>query len=499
MPPKKIRVRIAPSPTGYFHVGTARAALFNWLFAKKEGGVFIVRIEDTDEARSNPQFERTIFESLEWLGLTWDEGPGFIRADGSAVDEKGSFGPYRQSERGAIYRKHLEKLIGENSAYWCFCTPEDLEAERQSLLANGAAPKYSGKCRSIGSADAVKRIQSGEAAVIRFKMPNERISFTDVIRGKVEFDMGLTGDPVIARNLNAPLFDFANIVDDETMKVSHVIRGEDHIPNTPKQIAIARALGFAELRYAHMPLILNPDRSKMSKRLQAASLAEYQKMGYLPEAFVNFLVLLGWHPEPAVDEKTKKTYEREIFSLAELPDFFDLARAQKGGSIFNIEKLKWINNQYLRVLDTEDIVRRLRDGNFLKNNWSDHMLAKAIALVKPRMQALSEFEDLAGFITAALPYEKALLVWRKSTEDATRKNLADTLAVLQGIGDDAFTPDALKNALLPLTSERGNGEVLWPLRVALSGREFSPGPFEIMAVLGKPGTLSRVEHALSIF
>jgi glutamyl-tRNA synthetase len=495
MPPKQVRVRFAPSPTGFFHVGSARSTLFNWLYAKKEGGVFVLRIEDTDKERSNPEFERIIFESLEWIGLTWDEGPGFTRADGSEVREKGSFGPYRQSERKAIYKKYLEKLLYDNHAYWCFCTPEELEAERQSLLASGSPPKYSGTCRSLPKETVSERQERGESAVIRFKMPEEKISFSDIIRGTVEFDMSLGGDVVIAKGLDQPLFDFANMIDDEMMEITHVIRGEDHIPNTPKQIAVARVLGFRKLYYAHLPLILNSDRSKMSKRFQAASLVEYQKMGYVPEALVNFLVLLGWHPEPIVDTKTGKAHEREIFSLEELSKLFDFKRVQKGGAIFNIEKLNWINNRYLRVLENKEIARRLREGGFVKEGIEESMLLKTIELIKPRMRTLKEFEELAGCIFSVPEYDGTLLVWKKSTKDESKKNLIDVNAVLQATGENTFTPGELKNALSPLTTERGNGDVLWPLRVALSGKEFSPGPFEIMSVLGKNESMRRITEA----
>src|SRR3989338_1267749 len=296
---QSIRVRIAPSPTGFLHIGTARTALFNWLFAKKEGGLFVLRVEDTDLERSDSKYERDIIENLEWLGLVWDEGPlaapenkiGELPFSSQSPKYKGDFGPYRQSERLDVYEKHLKKLLDENLAYYCYCSKEELEAERQSMLAQGLPPRYSGKCRA--------KPKSGEnLQLIRFKVSEAKLSFTDLIRGKIAFDTSLIGDIAIAKDLKSPLYNFAVVIDDYEMKISHVIRGEDHIANTPKQILLQKALGFSLPQYAHLPLILDSDRSKMSKRYLATSIKDYRDQGYLPEALVNFMALLGWHPAP---------------------------------------------------------------------------------------------------------------------------------------------------------------------------------------------------------
>ncbi|MBC7074377.1 glutamate--tRNA ligase, partial [Candidatus Parcubacteria bacterium] len=326
--PGKIRVRFAPSPTGYLHIGGVRTALFNFLFAKKNQGVFILRIEDTDKERSKKEYEENIMESLRWLGIEWDEGP----------DKGGPFGPYRQSERGEFYKKYLQKLLNEGKAYYCFCTKEELEAERQYLLSLGQAPRYSGKCRNLPKEVVEKNLKEKKESVIRLKVEPQKVVFFDLIRGKIEVEAELLGDFVIAKSLTEPLYNFACVVDDYEMKITHVIRGEEHISNTPKQILIQKALGFPQPQYAHLPLILAPDRSKLSKRHGAVSVWEYKKMGYLPEALLNFLAFLGWNPGT----------NREIYSLSALIKDFSLERIQKSGAVFNQKKLDFLNGFYIR-------------------------------------------------------------------------------------------------------------------------------------------------------
>ena len=293
--------------------------------------------------RSEKKHEAQIFAGLEWLGLIWDEGPVGKNQEVRSK-EQGEYGPYRQSERTAIYKKYLEKLLAEKKAYYCYCSKEDLEAERQVLLAQGLPAKYSGHCRNLTSPPAGKNPN-----VIRFMTPETKVEFKDIIRGKVSFDAGLFGDIVIAKDLETPLYNFVVVVDDEEMKISHVIRGEDHISNTPKQILFQKALGFTEPEYAHLPLILNPDRSKMSKRFADTAVLDYKDRGYAPEAMINFLALLGWHP----------THDKEIFSLEELVKEFDLKRVQKGGAIFNQEKLDWLQKEHMKQVPTDELVRRI--------------------------------------------------------------------------------------------------------------------------------------------
>jgi glutamyl-tRNA synthetase len=470
---REVRVRIAPSPTGYLHIGTARTALFNWLFARKHKGVFILRIEDTDRERSKPAFEKDILESLTWLGLTSDEGP------------------YRQSERAHIYERYLSKLLHESLAYHCFCSKEELEAERQSMLAEGVAPRYSGKCRSIPRDEVEARMAKGNSSVIRFKVPSAKVSFTDMIRGKVSFDMSLGGDFVIAKNVREPLYNFAVVVDDGEMRISHVIRGEDHLANTPKQIVLRDALGFPPIQYAHLPLILDSSRAKMSKRYSATAIAEYRSLGYLPEAILNFLVLLGWHPGEGSGSN------QELFSRAELIEAFDVERVQKAGAVFNLEKLDWMNSQYVRKLSLGELADLLTEQKFAPAGIAGPQLKRAILAVRDRMQKLSDFPSLSDFFFTIPEYPSELLSWKDAPRIATLENLIAANAVLAGLSPEAFNrAKDLEHALATVVAERGRGPVLWPLRVALSGREASPGPFDIMATLGKDATLERIGKAI---
>lgn len=324
--PGEVRTRFAPAPTGILHIGGARTALFNYLFAKKFEGVFILRIEDTDVERSKPEYEKDIIDSLKWLGIEWDEF-------------------YRQSQRIPIYRKYLEKLLEEDKAYYCFCSEEELEAQRQYQLSIGEAPRYSGKCAQLSKEEVQKYLAEGRTAVIRFKVLPKKVEFDDLIRGKLEFDASLFGDFVIAKDLNLPLYNFAVVVDDFEMKISHVIRGEEHISNTPKQILLQEALNFPSPQYAHLPMILAPDRTKLSKRHGAVGISEYKKEGYLPEALVNFMAFLGWNPGG----------EREIYLIPSLIKDFSLERVQKGGAVFNIKRLDFLNSFYIRQKSVEKL------------------------------------------------------------------------------------------------------------------------------------------------
>lgn len=457
-PKKEVRVRIAPSPTGPLHLGTARTALFNWLFAKNQGGTFILRIEDTDLERSDPKYEKDILENLQWLGLTWDERP------------------YRQSERLDIYEKYIKKLFKEEKAYYCFCSKEDLEAERQAMLSQGLAPKYSGRCRHN------KKPDFKQPSVIRFRMPETEVTFHDLIRGKVKFNSGLIGDIVIAKDLRTPLYNLAVVVDDFEMNISHVIRGEDHISNTPKQILLQKALGFPEPLYAHLPLIFSPDRTKLSKRYLETSVSDYRKEGYLAEALINFLALLGWHPEK----------DREIFSLEEIIKEFNLKRVQKGGAIFNLEKLDWLNSQYITGLDPEELVVRLEMGNFIPQEWlkEREFLIKIAKIEKERIKKLTDFPKLVNFFFELPDYPAKLLTWEKTSKEDTLSNLQSIFSLIKDSIEDS------RNKIMTLAASRGRGEVLWPLRVALSGQVASPGPLEIMEILGREESLKRIETAI---
>lgn len=503
------RVRFAPSPTGFFHIGSARTVLFNWLFAKQNNGKFILRIEDTDIERSSPEYEKDILKGIKWLGLDWDEGPTPLESGEFPISNDqlpkytGDYGPYRQSERLNIYEKYLKQLLAENKAYYCFCPKEQLESDRQAMLAQGLAPKYSGRCRSLRKTESEKRIANNEPAVIRFKIPETEIEFNDLVRGKVKFDSSLMGDIVIARNLKSPLYNFSSVVDDFEMKINYVIRGEEHLSNTPKQILVQKALGFETPEYAHLPLILTPTRAKLSKRFLESSLNDYKKQGYLAEAVVNFLALLGWHPKD----------DREILSMDDLINEFSLKRVQKAGAVFNLEKLDWLNNQYIKKMKAADLARRIK--NFIPPEWSTkekkELLVKAVAAEKERIKQLSDFKELADFFFELPDYEVNLLAWPRpvpapSSEEGAEEVQIDKekiLANLKLLTEETnkvfkadFNNESLEKLITPLTEVWGRGELLWPLRVALSGKEASPGPFEIMEVLGKEETIKRLETAI---
>jgi len=514
--PGEVRVRFAPSPTGFLHMGSVRTALFNYLFAKKHQGIFILRMEDTDRERSKKEFEKDIIESLRWLGIEWDEGP----------DIGGKYGPYRQSERKEIYKKYLKKLLEEGKAYFCFCSKEDLEVEKQYYLSIGKAPKYSGKCRELSSEKVQQYLKEGRKSVIRFKVFPKKILFEDLIRGKVEFDTSLVGDFVIAKNYFSPLYNFACVVDDFEMRISHIIRAEEHLSNTPKQILLQEALGFYTPKYAHLPLILAPDRTKLSKRHGATSLREFREMGYLPEALVNFLALLGWNPDR----------EKEIFSLNSLIREFSLRKVQKSGAIFNIKKLDFLNGFYIRqkpldkitelcipyLIENNLILPKFKEEQFppayggkelsqvfeiveTKEEITFEKIQKIISLYHQRIKKLSEISNFVDFFfKEKLEYKKELLSWKEETKEELKKAFSHLEKVLKKIKDKDWIKEKLEKILLEeaknfsasIKKEVGDrGYLLWPLRVALTGKESSAPPFDIAEVLGKEKTLKRIREA----
>jgi len=506
--PGEVRVRIAPAPTGFMHVGLARTALFDYLFAKKHQGIFILRIEDTDRERSKPEYEKDILESLKWLGIEWDEGP----------DVGGNYEPYRQSERKEIYTKYLKKLLAENKAYYCFCSEEELEAQRQYQLSIGEAPRYSGKCANLEKETVKKYLAEGKSAVIRFRTPAKKVEFEDLIRGKIEFDTSLMGDIVLAKDFSTPLYNFACVVDDFEMKISHVIRGEDHISNTPKQILIQEALDFPQPKYAHLPLILGPDRTKLSKRHGAVSVSAYRKEGYLPETIVNFIAFLGWNPGE----------EREFYSMNSLIKEFSLERVQKGGAIFNIRRLDFLNGFYIRQKSIEKLTELclpyLIGANFIEEIKTDlgrdylikatgekislEILQNIVSIYQERLKKLSEISEFCDFFFKdKLEYEKSLLKWNEMYDKEIIHSLDRLEKVFSKIETGDWTKENLENILLPEAEKFSKeikkrvgdrGYLLWPLRVALTGKEASAGPFEIATILGKEKTLKRIREAKNL-
>lgn len=465
---KPVKVRFAPSPTGPFSLGNARTALFNWLFARRHNGEFLIRVEDTDPERSKPEFEKEILSGLKWLGMNWD---------GEII---------KQSARQDVYEKNIKILLEKKQAYYCFCTEEELEAQRQNQLSHGMPPKYIGRCRGIPAEEAEARVAAGEKAVIRFKVPEKTVVFADLIRGKVEFNAALIGDIIIARDLKRPFYNFAAAVDDAEMEITHVIRGEDHLSNTPKQILIQSSLDFKSPIYAHLPLILEPGGKKLSKRSNPKSISDYKNEGYLPEAILNFIILLGWHPER----------DREVVIPEEMRKEFGLERVQKSGAVFNEKKLDWLNSHYIKNLSPQTLRERLKP--FISSEWNDDpgFLDKAIGLEKERMKKLTEFRELASFLFKAEDYDSKLVVWKDSLPAETLENLKESVKILNEVPEDDFNYSELTNKISGLADKKGKGNVFWPIRAALSGRAASPGPVEIMEVLGKNESISRLEKAV---
>lgn len=489
MTPQKIimknpRVRMAPSPTGRLHIGTARTALFNWLVAKKYGGTFILRIEDTDLKRSTLEFENEIIENLRWLGIDWGEG----------VEVGGKYGPYRQTERIDLYEKYLRQLVGEKRAYYCFCTEDELEVRREDALARGEVFSYDGRCGKLSEQESAERIVNNNPYVIRFKMPDKKFIFNDLIRGTVEFDGVLIGDQVIAKDFRTPLYNFAVVIDDHFMKITHVIRGEDHLSNTPKQIALYEAFGWDLPQFGHLPLILAPDRSKMSKRFGDVAVDDYRKEGYLPEALFNFMVFLGWHPEEKIGQSVN-----EMITKEEIVEQFELGRVQKAGAIFNVEKLDWLNGEFIKRLPIDDLIER--SIPFLEKSFGKEIinnpgyLKKILTLHQDRIKKLSDLPALINYFFELPDYSWELLKWKDMDRGQLDSILDFLYNKLSSLVDENFTKQQLEVILMPEAEKRGRGELLWPLRVSLSGFKTSAGPFEIMEILGRSESLNRLAKA----
>ncbi len=458
----KPRVRFAPSPTGALHIGGARTALFNWLFARHHGGVFILRIEDTDLERSTKEFEQSILDGMRWLGMDWDEGP------------------FYQTQRMDLYREHVQKLLDEGKAYPCTCTPEELEAKRAQALAEGRKPKYDGTCRN-------RPAQPGKPAAIRFRAPVEgSVSFHDICRGTITFENRELDDLIIARSDGSPTYNFTVVVDDVTMAITHVIRGDDHINNTPRQVLLYEALGYPVPEFAHLPMIHGSDRKKLSKRHGAASVTEYREMGYLPEAVVNYLARLGW-----------SCGDREIFSRDELIKAFDLSAVGSAPSIFDFEKLGWVNAQHM-AKNTDDEIAAMTEP-FLKAMSLDAgdraYAARALATERERARNFKELAEISAFY-----FRDVIEIDPKATEKWLRGDNAkrlDTIKNRLALQDD-WSEQALAKLFESALSEFGCKmlELAQPVRVSLTGSTASPGIYEVLSILGKERALKRIEAAL---
>jgi glutamyl-tRNA synthetase len=466
------RVRFAPSPTGYLHVGGARTALFNWLLARKHGGVFVLRIEDTDVERSSDDMVEGILDGLRWLGLDWDEGP--------KID--GPHGPYFQSQRLERYRATAADLVASGHAYYCYCTPETLKAKRDAAEAAGSAWRYDRACCALSADEIAERERDGAARAIRFRVPEGKTAFDDLVHGPIEFDGANIEDFVLLRSDGHPTYQLSVVADDVEMKMTHVVRGVDHISNTPKQILLYQALGAEVPRFAHVPLIHRHDKKRKSKRHGATSVSEYEPQGSLPEAMFNVLALLGWSPGD----------DREIMTCDDLVSAFSLEGISGGNAVFNTEKLDWFNQQHLMRLAPDELARRLKPWLEQRGVWNDNYLAdrhawlfSVLELLKPRAKRLDEFVTLGWFFWSdEIEYDSAAVAKHLRTPDMDgHLSALDTaLAALE-----SFEPAALEALLRETAEARGvkAASLIHAVRVVVTGKTVSPGLFEVLSLLGR--------------
>src|SRR5436190_1576162 len=478
------RVRFAPSPTGYLHVGGARTALFNWLFARRHGGVFVLRIEDTDVERSSAEMVEGILDAMRWLGLAWDEGPHV----------GGPYGPYSQSERLGRYRDVAQQLVASGSAYYCYCTSEELNAKREAAERAGGAWRYDRTCCHLSAAEVERREAARMLRVIRVRVPVGTMAFDDLVHGRIEFDGANVEDFVILRSDRLPTYHLSVVSDDVEMQITHVVRGDDHISNTPKQLLLYRALGATVPQFAHVPLILGPDRKRLSKRHGATSVMEYARRGYLPEAMVNFLALLGWSPGSG---------DRELFTREELAAVFDLSGISGGNAVFNPEKLDWFNQQYLARLAPDELARRVKPWFEAAGLWPDAFVGDrrdwflaVLELLRPRAKRLDEFVELGRFFwTDTVEYDEAAMVKHLRID-----GMQDHLVAVDAAYADLAVFDVVSTeaALRSVASARGvkAGTLIHATRVALTGRGVSPGLFEVAVLLGRDLTRDRLRAAV---
>lgn len=483
---KKVRVRFAPSPTGYLHIGGARTALFNWLFAKKNNGKLILRIEDTDTERLKENSVSQILRSLQWLGLDWDEGP----------EKGGDFGPYFQSQRQQYYAEAAQRLLQANKAYPCFCSVEEIEEDRQKQRQEGTPFRYQGRCRNLSHEEVEERLKQGRSSVIRIKVPEAgQVLVEDIIRGTVSFESEQFDDFIIMKSNGTPAYNFACVVDDNAMQISHVIRAEEHLSNTPKQCIIYRALGYEMPLFAHLSMILAPDRSKLSKRHGATAVGEFQEMGCLPEALVNYLTLLGWSP---TEEQS------ELISPDQTIPSFSLERVSKTAAVYDVQKLIWLNGQYMTNYDLDSLTLQaipffIQAGLIspLEAEEKREYLRDAVSVVRERVRTLGElaeasryfFQDIVGYDEKGL--EKYFI--KQEGAEALLSRGRECLSNL-----DRFDEDSIEGAYRQLMDELKikGGIIIHPTRLALTGRTVSPGLFAVMALLGKRKCLDRLDKAI---
>jgi glutamyl-tRNA synthetase len=472
----KVCVRFAPSPTGFLHIGGLRTALFNWLFAKKNKGKFILRIEDTDKERFKEGAVENIIEALKWYGLDFDGKPVY------------------QSKRLDIYKKYIEQLIEQGNAYYCFCSAERLAEVRKIQEVNKQATKYDGLCRSLSADEVKKKLDAGEPHVVRLKVPAEgSTEFDDIIYGHISVENKNIDDQVLLKSDGYPTYHLANIVDDHEQDVTHVIRAEEWLPSTPKHILLYKAFGWQPPKFAHLPMVLGSDRSKLSKRHGAVPALEYKDKGYLPEAIINFITLLGWNPKT----------EQEIFSLKELIKEFDLSKVNKASAIFNIEKLDWLNGQYIKKIDIKKLTE-MRKPYIEQEGYSvddEALLTSTMELERDRLKTLNDSSEVAGYILQSPQnYDASILVPQKGSKGETINVLKELRTFLGSLLDEKSfeKSESLKEDVVDWIKKQQltNQQVLWPLRVAVTGLEKSADVFDVMVKVGQIRTLHNIDYAL---
>lgn len=493
---KKIRVRFAPSPTGYMHVGNFRTALYTYLFARKNQGDFILRIEDTDQKRFVQDALEKLLKIIDWAGFKYSEG---VYLEDGKIIQKGDCGPYIQSERLDIYRKYVQQLIENGTAYYCFCSEEKLEEMRTEQTARKQAPMYDRTCLKLSKEEIQQKISNGEKYVIRQKINTDGITkYKDLIRGEIEFKNELLDDQILMKSDGYPTYNFANVVDDHLMGISHIFRGEEYVSSTPKYIQLYQNFDWAVPEFVHLPLLLNLDKTKLSKRQGDVAVEDYIKKGYLKEAIINFVALLGWNPGAGETQ--------EIFSLDELVEKFELEKVHKAGAVFDLKKLDWINAEYIKKLSIDELYEKAlpffqQKEFFIQagvEKKSPEFLKRVLTVELDRLPKLSDVgENNQFFFATDLNYDKALLRWKEMNDEDLKKTLEKSKDILEDILDENWSKENLEKTLMDAAGEK-RGELLWPLRAALTGAQKSPSPFEVAWVLGKVESLERIEKAISL-
>ncbi len=469
------------------HIGTLSTMLYDYFLARQHGGQFIIRIEDTDRERLVPGAVESLLRTFKSLGIDHDEGPVLL-PDGS-LGEKGAYGPYVQSARLTLYKKYIDELVEKGHAYHCFCTKERLDEMRAEQQATKQTPKYDRLCAKLSSDEVSLRIGRGESFVIRMRIPEGKTGFDDAIRGHIEFDNRDVDDQVIMKSDGFPTYHLAVIVDDHLMKITHVIRGEEWLSSTPKHIILYEMFGWDKPVFAHVPLLLNPDRTKLSKRQGDVAVEDYLKRGYLVPALINFVGTLGFNPKA----------DQEIYSIDELIAHFELSRVNKSGAVLNMEKLDWMNNQYLQMLTIDELAEAARP--FVQADVDADRTRRALFIERARVNRLDELQARIDPYLQAVSYDASMLIWRKSDATDAKAQLKVMAEQITGLLDADFaSPAGLETKIITFIKEQGlqNGNVLWPLRVALSGQEKSATPFEFLWALGREESLARINHALNL-